>query len=86
MREPIYETNTCPKWLGAPRPVETLGDKIRGCEERIENLRKNKQDAEIEIAFQTAQLEAIEADLTAQENRLTYLEEQEQDEHYGAPE
>lgn len=75
-----------PRWLGAPVPFPTTGDKIRQCEARIEQLQSLRQQALAEIEFQKAQLEAIDTDLTNQENRLLYLEEQDQDERYGVPE
>jgi predicted Zn-dependent protease len=74
-----------PSWFGAPIPCPTTGDKIRQCETRIGQLQSLRQQALTEIAFQKAQLEAIDTDLTNQENRLLYLEEQELDERYGVP-
>ena len=61
-------------------------DKIRSCEERIKKLRDQRWQVLSEIAFQKAQLEAIDTDLTNQENRLLFLEEKDQDERYGVPE
>ena len=84
---PITLAPECtPRWLGAPVPEPTTGDKIRGCEERIKTLRAQRWQALSEIAFQKAQLEAIDTDLTNQENRLLFLEEKDQDERYGVPE
>ena len=84
--EPItLYPETSPHWLGAPIPEPTTGDKIRGCEERLKDLRAKRRQAIAEIAFQKAQLEAIDTDLTNQENRLLYLEELELDERYGVP-
>ena len=84
--EPIkLYSETSPRWLGAPIPEPTTGDKIRGCEERLKELRAKRRQALAEIAFQKAQLEAIDTALTNQENRLLYLEELELDERYGVP-
>ena len=84
--EPItLYPETSPRWLGAPIPEPTTSDKIRGCEERLKELRAKRRQAIAEIAFQKAQLEAIDTDLTNQENRLLYLEELELDERYGVP-
>lgn len=70
----------------AVQVVPTTGDKLRRCEKRIQELRARRWQALSEIAFQKAQLEAIDTDLTNQENHLLYLEQKDQDERYGVPE